>query len=523
MEKKTKSKSKQKPEKPEKHTCTKCIKMYKKLEKCTKRNLFRDMGWRMKEQSETMVVENNFVFDNLEKDPLAIENEAKDDQGEIIAETCEVEAEVAESLHEEPATVSNKTPEPTSEKEAKLENAKHNTSQDLEMNTDSSTFSKISTFQPLNRSLEVSDQNDSNTKIDYDESDEEGLEWNVFIKKIQWEKENKKPCKLFEGMADESTSETEATHDKEKRTPSGDEPKPVPKSLPEPIEAPIKDRPAIENDPDDPEGLENQEIDADDFFIGEDETPVTNAETRTPEAIEAPLEIENDPDDPDPEIGYGNGNDQTPVTNAVTRTPPSDKSLPEPMEHLFVIEKSELQRLRKIEKEYLSSKKAKENNPGEKIIAEKTNRSQEKAKLKEWKCPECKKKMKYTMSAVNQHRRIHIEEEKKECNFPGCKYKTNRPNILKQHMKKNHKDVPCKNCRKKFPNRKDLKEHTKVEHTTTTCPVCDKKFHSKSNMTKHNNSVHNKKKLTCKKCKKQYCNNQDLKKHIKKQHDVLMY
>ena len=56
------------------------IKMYKKIEKCTKRNFFRDLDWRM-------VEEKNFVFDNLEKDPLAIENGAKDDQGEIIAET----------------------------------------------------------------------------------------------------------------------------------------------------------------------------------------------------------------------------------------------------------------------------------------------------------------------------------------------------------------------------------------------------------------------------------------------------
>ena len=55
-------------------------KMYKKIEKCTKRNFFRDLDWRM-------VEEKNFVFDNLEKDPLAIENGAKDDQGEIIAET----------------------------------------------------------------------------------------------------------------------------------------------------------------------------------------------------------------------------------------------------------------------------------------------------------------------------------------------------------------------------------------------------------------------------------------------------
>ena len=84
---------------------------------------------------------------------------------------------------------------------------------------------------------------------------------------------------------------------------------------------------------------------------------------------------------------------------------------------------------------------------------------------------------------------------------------------MKQHKKINHETKKkCKVCSKNFPNRKDLQEHTKV-HTTTICPVCDKKFPSKSNMTKHYKTDHEKFKFTCK-CKKQYSNNQDLKKHI---------
>ena len=169
-------------------------------------------------------------------------------------------------------------------------------------------------------------------------------------------------------------------------------------------------------------------------------------------------------------------------------------------------------------KEYISLTQGKENTPGEKIIAEKTNRSQEKAKVKKWKCPVCGKTMKDIVSAVNQHCGIHLEEEKLECNFSGCKYKTNRPYILKQHKKINHETKKkCKVCSKNFPNRKDLQEHTKV-HTTTICPVCDKKFPSKSNMTKHVTSVHQEKKFTCKECNKQYCNNQTLKFHINRHH-----
>ena len=91
-------------------------------------------------------------------------------------------------------------------------------------------------------------------------------------------------------MEDESTSETEAKHDKEKPTPSGDDQTPFPnsdtrtppsdKSFPEPIESHITDRLAIENDPDDPEPLGNPEIDPD-----------------------------------DPELGYGDGDDHTPFPN----------------------------------------------------------------------------------------------------------------------------------------------------------------------------------------------------------------
>ena len=84
-------------------------------------------------------------------------------------------------------------------------------------------------------------------------------------------------------MEDESTSETEATVDKEKPTPSGDDQTPFPnsdtrtppsdKSFPEPIESPITDRLAIENYPDDPEPLENPEIG---YGDGDDHTPFPN-------------------------------------------------------------------------------------------------------------------------------------------------------------------------------------------------------------------------------------------------------
>ena len=242
----------------------------------------------------------------------------------------------------------------------------------------------------------------------------------------------------LEKIIGETVSEKEAKNDEEKQTQFDQ----TPKSLPEPR-----------------------------YGNGNDQTP--NDETEA-------IEIENDQDDQDQEIGFGNGNDQTPndETEAI-----------------------------KIE-----------NDQDKKIIAEKTNRSQEKAKVKKWKCPVCGKTMKDIVSAINQHSRIHIEEAKLECNFSGCKYKTNRPYILKQHKKINHETKKkCKVCSKNFPNRTVLQEHTKV-HTTTICPVCDKKFPSKSNMTKHVASVHEEKKFTCKECNKQYCNNQTLKFHINRHH-----
>ena len=78
------------------------IKMNKKIEKCTKRNFFRDLDWRM-------VEEKNFVFDNLEKHPLAIENGAKDDQGEIIAETGNDQTDIRNAC--QPLRTTKVTPE----------------------------------------------------------------------------------------------------------------------------------------------------------------------------------------------------------------------------------------------------------------------------------------------------------------------------------------------------------------------------------------------------------------------------
>ena len=85
------------------------------------------------------------------------------------------------------------------------------------MNTESSTFSKILSFQPLNQQNE----DDSNTKLGYDvhdeytKSDDENFEkkkfqqieevdeWSVLIKN----NENRRKCKLFEGMEDYNSPE----------------------------------------------------------------------------------------------------------------------------------------------------------------------------------------------------------------------------------------------------------------------------------------------------------------------------
>ena len=279
----------------------------------------------------------------------------------------------------------------------------------------------------------------------------------------------------------EPTSETEATTDKEKPTAETRTP-PSDKSLPEPIEAPITPASTPSNIPRINEQSEQTPS-------GDEPDPVSN---KTPEPTS---ETEATTDKEKPTLS---GDDKTPVPNAETRT--LDKSLPEPIETPIT---------------------ENENAPMDDwMIGLDQGRLEflpEIAKLEEWKCTVCGKTMKNKVSAINQHIGIHIEKEKLECNFSGCEYKTNRPNILKQHKKNNHKEVSCQYCKKKFPNSKDLKEHTKVEHPiVTTCPVCHKKFPSKSNMTKHNNSVHKKLKKSCKKCKKQYSNNQNLKEHIKR-------
>ena len=464
------------------------IKMNKKIEKCTKRNFFRDLDWRM-------VEEKNFVFDNLEKDPLAIENGAKDDQGEIIAETGQDKKVFVQDkmilsgtsklsgyrrkkrpifLFQDQINLAGKKyfcpargakchgkflrdnmkliTKPAIRRLARRGGVNGLIYDETRIEIGEDKTNDETRTPPSDKSLpELSDHHQSGNDKKSDDQTSEVMT-TIYSDISELEK-----------IIGETVSEKEAKNDEEKQTQFDQ----TPKSLPEPR-----------------------------YGNGNDQTP--NDETEA-------IEIENDQDDRDQEIGNGNGNDQT----------PSYKSLDV---NYCVINKSKLQRLRKIEKEYISLTQGKENTRGEKIIAEKTNRSQEKAKVKKWKCPVCGKTMKDIVSAINQHSRIHIEEAKLECNFSGCKYKTNRPNILKQHKKNNHETKKkCKVCSKNFPNRKDLQEHTKV-HTTTICPVCDKKFPSKSNMTKHVTSVHQEKKFTCKECNKQYCNNQTLKFHINRHH-----
>ena len=442
------------------------IKMNKKIEKCTKRNFFRDLDWRM-------VEEKNFVFDNLEKHPLAIENGAKDDQGEIIAETRDEQTPIRNAktrrrnlnvmvdhirgrkggrgLGKGGAKCHGKflrdnmklITKPDIRRLARRGGGKRIYGLIYDESLDICHWTNDETrTPPSDKSLpELSDHHQSGN--DQKSDDQTSKVITIIYSNIS---------ELDDIIGE---TETEAKNDEEKQTQFDQ----TPKSLPEHR-----------------------------YGNGNDQT--TNDETEA-------IEIENDQDNQDQEIGFGN--DQTPndETEAI---------------------KIELQRLRKIEKEYISLTQGKENTRGEKIIAEKTNRSQEKAKVKKWKCTECGKTMKNIVSAINQHLGIHIEKDKLECNVPGCEYKTNRPNILKQHKKNNHETKKkCKVCSKNFPNRKDLQEHTKV-HTTTICPVCDKKFPSKSNMTKHVTSVHQEKKFTCKECNKQYCNNQTLKFHINRHH-----
>ena len=438
-------------------------KMYKKIEKCTKRNFFRDLDWRM-------VEEKNFVFDNLEKDPLAIENGAKDDQGEIIAETgldkkVFVQDKMILSgtsklsgyrrkkrpifLFQDQINLAGKKyfcpargakchgkflrdnmkliTKPAIRRLARRGGVNGVIYDETRIEIGEDKTNDETRTPPSDKSLpELSDHHQSGNDQKSDDQTSEVMT-TIYSDISELEK-----------IIGETVSEKEAKNDEEKQTQFDQ----TPKSLPEPR-----------------------------YGNGNDQT--TNDETEA-------IEIENDQDDQDQEIGFGNGNDQTPndETEAI-----------------------------KIE-----------NDQDKKIIAEKTNRSQEKAKVKKWKCPVCGKTMKDIVSAINQHSRIHIEEAKLECNFSGCKYKTNRPYILKQHKKINHETKKkCKVCSKNFPNRTVLQEHTKV-HTTTICPVCDKKFPSKSNMTKHVASVHEEKKFTCKECNKQYCNNQTLKFHINRHH-----
>ena len=319
-------------------------KMYKKIEKCTKRNFFRDLDWRM-------VEEKNFVFDNLEKDPLAIENGAKDDQGEIIAETGQDKKVFVQDkmilsgtsklsgyrrkkrpifLFQDQINLAGKKyfcpargakchgkflrdnmkliTKPAIRRLARRGGVNGLIYDETRIEIGEDKTNDETRTPPSDKSLpELSDHHQSGNDQKSDDQTSEVI--TIIYSNIS----------ELDKIIGETVSETEAKNDEEKQTQFDQ----TPKSLPEHR-----------------------------YGNGNDQT--TNDETEA-------IEIENDQDNQDQEIGFGN--DQTPndETEAI---------------------KIELQRLRKIEKEYISLTQGKENTRGEKIIAEKTNRSQEKAKVK---------------------------------------------------------------------------------------------------------------------------------------------